>query len=130
MRPQLRYWSQGIWKHTTCATRVFFLPLFTGNFRRPIESTFSQVCYFMRICWHTPSENTGLWQLPKVSSAFKVSFQWFFWIYNQIKWFDCNFSIALLATEATNYTVFGNVIVLLPCVSVCRATSAFKSLKT
>ena len=22
-------------------------------------------------CWDTPSENTGLWQLPKVSSAFK-----------------------------------------------------------
>ena len=26
----------------------------------------------MHICWDTPSNNTGLWQLPEVSSAFKV----------------------------------------------------------
>ena len=59
--------------------------------RWPIESKFSQICYFLHrpICWDTPSENTGLWQLPKESSAFKnlivtsvppwkclVSFRW------------------------------------------------------
>ena len=37
----------------------------------PVELKFSNACYFMHICWDTPSEENGLWQLPKVSSAFK-----------------------------------------------------------
>ena len=30
------------------------------------------VCYYMH--WHSPSDNTRLWQLPNVSSAFKGDF--------------------------------------------------------
>ena len=37
-----------------------------------IESKFSKVGYFMHICCDIPSENTGLWQLPIVASAFKL----------------------------------------------------------
>ena len=48
----------------------FFLIL---QLRWPIESTFSQTV-ILCICWDTPSEKTGIWQLPKVSSAFKVCF--------------------------------------------------------
>ena len=33
-------------------------------------------CYFLLIkCWDTPSANTGLWQLPKVPSAF-IKWNW------------------------------------------------------
>ena len=49
---------------------IFFLIL---QLRWPIESTFSQTV-ILCICWDTPSEKTGIWQLPKVSSAFKVCF--------------------------------------------------------
>ena len=35
-----------------------------------IESKLSKIYYFMQF-WDTPSENTGLWQLQKGSSAFK-----------------------------------------------------------
>ena len=38
----------------------------------PIELKFSQVCYFMHICWDTPSEKAGLWQLPIVSTVIKM----------------------------------------------------------
>ena len=27
---------------------------------------------YMYVCWDKPSENAGLWQLPNVSSAFKI----------------------------------------------------------
>ena len=30
-------------------------------------------CYFMYLCLNTPSDSTGLWQLPNVSSAFKYN---------------------------------------------------------
>ena len=47
-----------------------FSSIILSQHRRPIEFKFSQVCYFM----HTPSETTGRWQLPKVTSAsFKFS---------------------------------------------------------
>ena len=31
---------------------------------------FTGLIFYASICWDTPSENTGLWQLPQVSSAF------------------------------------------------------------
>ena len=52
-----------------CATRVFFSFIILLPLWWPIESKFSQVCYLMYICWDTPSENTGFWQSPKVSST-------------------------------------------------------------
>ena len=51
------------WKYTTCATRVVFLPLFSRKL---------QIFTSLLFCWATPSENTGLWQLPNVSSAFTL----------------------------------------------------------
>ena len=50
--------------------RLFFLLLLSRNFHNQLGSNFHRfeiVC----ICWDTPSEKTGLWQLPIVSSAFK-----------------------------------------------------------
>ena len=46
----------------------FFLWLFSCNF----DDQLSQITDFviLCICWDTAGENTGLWQLPRVSSAF------------------------------------------------------------
>ena len=51
-------------------TRVFFLPLLSRNFDNQLSSNFHRFV-ILCICWDTPSENTGLWQLPIVSSVFK-----------------------------------------------------------
>ena len=68
-RPQLAEVSiQGIWKHTTCVTRVFFLPLFSRNFDDRLSSNFHRFV-ILCICWDTPTVKTGLWQLPIVSSV-------------------------------------------------------------
>ena len=52
-------------------TRVFFSFIIISQLRWPIELKFSQVCYYLCICLDTPSEKTGLWQLPMVSTVFK-----------------------------------------------------------
>ena len=33
---------------------------------------YTGLLFYAYLCWYTPSEKTGLWQLPKVSSAFKT----------------------------------------------------------
>ena len=46
-RPQTAEVSKSrIWKHTTCATRLFFSSIIFSQLRRPIEFKFSQVCYY------------------------------------------------------------------------------------
>ena len=62
--------KSSIWKHTTACARVcfFFNYYLTGsatNYWAQIV-TWCVVC----ICWDTPSEKTGLWQLPIMSSVF------------------------------------------------------------
>ena len=57
--------------------KVLFLPLFSRNFNDQLSSNVHRFV-ILCICWDTPSENTGLWQLPKVSSAFKIIFWVFF----------------------------------------------------
>ena len=51
------------------ATRVFFLSLFSCNFDDQLSPNILTDLLFYA-CWDTPSENSGLWQLPKVSSGF------------------------------------------------------------
>ena len=61
--------KSSIWKHTTGC--FFFYYYYISQLRRPIELKFSQVCHFVHTVYSdTPSEKSGLWQLPIVSSAF------------------------------------------------------------
>ena len=61
-------------------TRVFFLSLLSRNFDDQLSSNFHRFV-ILCICWDTPSEKTGLWQLPIVSSVFKGNiYHWFFGI--------------------------------------------------
>ena len=61
--------KSSIWKHTTLCDKGVFSYIIL-QLRRPVELKFSQVCYFMHICWDTASEKTGLWEIPIVSTAF------------------------------------------------------------
>ena len=47
--------------------------IFSRNFDDRLSSNFHR-CVILCICWDTPSEKTGLWQIPMVSSVFK---HWF-----------------------------------------------------
>ena len=58
-----------IWKHTTSCDNVFFLSLLSRNFDDQLKSNFHRFV-ILYIGWDTPSEETGLWQLLKVSSVF------------------------------------------------------------
>ena len=63
--------KSSIWKHTTsCDEGVFLLSLLSRN---SDDQSSSNVHKFviLCICWDTPSEKTGLWQLPIVSNVFK-----------------------------------------------------------
>ena len=56
--------------HTLCGKGVFSSVITCiSHFWRPIEFKFSQVCFLCILCWDTPSEEIGLWQLPNVSSV-------------------------------------------------------------
>ena len=56
----------------------FFLSLFSCNFDDQLSSNFSQICYWKHMLgsasWDIPSENTGLWQFPKVTAGTSHSF--------------------------------------------------------
>ena len=60
----------GIWKLTILCSKDFLL--FSSNFDDQLNPKFHR---FVILCiyWDTPSENTGLWQSPKVYPAFKNS---------------------------------------------------------
>ena len=52
----------------------FFFPLFFCNFDDQLSLHFQGfviLCIMLGSGWDIPSEDTGLWQLPNVSSAFK-----------------------------------------------------------
>ena len=51
-------------------TRVFFLSSFSHNSDDQLGSNVHRFV-ILSICWITPSENTGLWQLPIVNVPFK-----------------------------------------------------------
>ena len=51
-------------------TRVFFLSLVSPIFNDRLSSNFHRFV-ILCICWDTPSEKTGVWQLPIVSSVFE-----------------------------------------------------------
>ena len=57
--------------HNLCDKGVFS-SIIISQLWQPIEFKLSQVCYFFCIGWDTPSEKTGLWQLPKMPSALRV----------------------------------------------------------
>ena len=72
---KIRFWGLEIKHrkaHNLC-NKCAFSSIILSQLRRPIEPDFSQVSYFMHICWDTSSEKTGLWQLPIVSSVFNTS---------------------------------------------------------
>ena len=60
---------------------------------RPTELKFSQVCYFIHICWDTPSEKTGLWQLTIVSRVFKTKQRFYGSLYREAPWVQWSFVI-------------------------------------
>ena len=47
----------------------FFFPLISRNFDERLSSNFHRFVILCIICWETPSEESGLWQLPIVSTA-------------------------------------------------------------
>ena len=70
------------WCNTLCASnctlaRVFFLSLFSRKLDDKLRKMFTGLlCY---ACWDTPSENTGIWHLPTVSSAFKHCYYYYYY---------------------------------------------------
>ena len=50
--------------------RVFFLSSFSHNFDDQLSSNYHRLV-ILCLYWYTPSEKTGLWQLPNDFSAFK-----------------------------------------------------------
>ena len=64
--------KSSIWKHTTSCDKGIFPLIIISHFWRPIELKFSQVCYFLQMLRYTKWEDYGLWQLPIVSSIFKL----------------------------------------------------------
>ena len=56
----------------------FFLSLLSSNFDDQFSSNFHR---FVILCtwWDTPSEKTGFWQLPIVSTVFKSSIAYWTW---------------------------------------------------
>ena len=69
-RPRLRSRIQASSSTHIVQQRCLLLHFISQFFWRPIEFKFSHVCYVMQ-CWDTPSEKTGIWQLPKLSRAFQ-----------------------------------------------------------
>ena len=61
----------------------------------PILSPNSHKFVMLYFCWDIPSESTGLWQLQKVSSAFKFTVMYLFFV--------CNNSISLTASKHSVY---------------------------
>ena len=55
-----------------CVTRLFFLSLLSRNFDDRLSSNFHRFV-ILCICLVTPSEKTGLWQLPIVFTTFKMN---------------------------------------------------------
>ena len=68
---ELEVSKSSIWLRTTsCYIKgVFFLSLLSRNFDDLLNSNFHRFV-ILCICWGTPSEKNGLWQLPIVSSVF------------------------------------------------------------
>ena len=77
------HWNIWIWErlqawslsraseNTNLCNNGVFLPLLSCNFEDQLSRNFHRfVISFIR--WDTPGENTGLWQLPNVSSAFNI----------------------------------------------------------
>ena len=75
-RVRSRSHASAFWKHTTSRDKSDFSFIIISQLRRPIKFKNIQVCYFVH-SWYGPSEETGLWQLRKVSSVFK--FHSIFW---------------------------------------------------
>ena len=71
---ELEVSKSSVRKHTTlCDKDVFFLSLLSRNFDDWLSSNFHRFV-ILCICWDTPSEKTGLWQLPIVSCKELVKF--------------------------------------------------------
>ena len=60
--------KSSIWKHTTCATKAFFLPLFSRNFNDQLSSNFHRFV-ILCICWDTPSGSFGDWSLTSTKGV-------------------------------------------------------------
>ena len=77
--------KSSIWKHTTLCDRlgVFFLSLISRNLDGQLSSNFHRFV-ILCICWDTTSVKPGIWQLPKVSSAFNQA---------------CNFVLGIISTN-------------------------------
>ena len=64
--------KSSIWNQKTLCDNVFFYfnVLLSRNFDKRLSSNLHKFVILGR-CWDTPSEKTGLWQLPIVPSVFK-----------------------------------------------------------
>ena len=81
-----------MWEHNNLCNKGVFNELFSCNVDDRLSPSF-HIFAILCIMWDTPSENTGLWQLPKVSIAFKSSL---FCCHPFLSWFQIidNTSIA------------------------------------
>ena len=69
--PQLKSRMQRHLKAHNFCDKGVFLPLFSHKFDDQLSWNFDRFV-ILCMCKDTPSEKTSLWQLPKVSNAFKV----------------------------------------------------------
>ena len=66
----------GIWMDTIVQQRCFFFHVFPATLLTNWDHIFTIyfiLCVDVNVCWDTPSENTGLWQIPNMSSSFNQS---------------------------------------------------------
>ena len=68
-RPQLRSRIHGIWKQTTCATRVFILPLFSRNFDDRWVKKYTDLSVMHNVEIHQVWIYRSLIIIPKVSTV-------------------------------------------------------------
>ena len=73
---RVRFWGleiKHLRAHNLCNKGVF-LSLFSRNCDDQLSSNFHRFDISICICWDTPSEKTGLWQLLVVSTAFNNTY--------------------------------------------------------
>ena len=98
-------------------SRVFFLSLLSHNCDDRLRSHYHRFV-ILCICWDTPSEKPGLWQLPIVSTVFKL-------VRGQV-WFTHRLEV--LASEVWRFSLFSSSCWVLSAPRVSSFCGAFSAL--
>ena len=77
--------KSSIWKHKTLCDKGVFSCVFISQLAPTINRAQIFTGLLFYACWDTPSEKTGLWQLPIVSIVFKTLIRkWIFYYYEHL----------------------------------------------